>query len=70
MHSSARYSDALTPESPHRQETTDGQVNYIDRGHWLSILDDIKEVREHLAVAPLPSLQQSMFPTVCRLGPR
>ncbi|KAH7024931.1 uncharacterized protein B0I36DRAFT_387345 [Microdochium trichocladiopsis] len=24
-------------------------VNYVDPSHWLSILDDIKEVREHLA---------------------
>ncbi|PKS05661.1 hypothetical protein jhhlp_008180 [Lomentospora prolificans] len=39
----------LTPETPHLQETTDGQVNYIDPSHWLSILDDIKEVREHLS---------------------
>ena len=42
------HSQMLTPESPHRQETIEGQINYIDRGHWLSILDDIKEVREHL----------------------
>lgn len=43
--------DVLTPETPHLQETVDGQVNYIDPGHWLSILDDIKEVREHLSLS-------------------
>ncbi|SPO01772.1 uncharacterized protein DNG_04445 [Cephalotrichum gorgonifer] len=41
--------DALTPETPHLQETFDGQVNYIDPSHWMSILEDIKEVREHLS---------------------
>ena len=45
----------LTPELPHVQETEDGQVNYIDRGHWLSILNDIKEVREHLDTDVLSS---------------
>jgi hypothetical protein len=39
----------LHPETPHLQETADGQMNYIDAGHWQSILDDIKEVREHLS---------------------
>jgi hypothetical protein len=39
----------LDPETPHLQETADGQMNYIDAGHWQSILDDIKEVREHLS---------------------
>ncbi|KEY74812.1 hypothetical protein S7711_06499 [Stachybotrys chartarum IBT 7711] len=59
-HSSATISTSsqdgtvLTPESPHLQETGDGQVNYIDPSHWLSILDDIKEVREHLSVASHP----------------
>jgi hypothetical protein len=49
--------DALTQETPHLQETGDGRVNYIDPGHWLSILDDIKEVREHLSVTDQPSSQ-------------
>ncbi|KAI0151831.1 hypothetical protein GGR57DRAFT_173480 [Xylariaceae sp. FL1272] len=40
---------ALTPETPHLQETGDGQVNYIDKSHWQSILEDIQEVREHLS---------------------
>lgn len=40
---------SLTPERPHVQETRDGQVNYIDRSHWQSILEDIKEVKDHLA---------------------
>jgi hypothetical protein len=46
--------DALTPEIPHIQETGTGQVNYIDPSHWLSILDDIKEVREHLSIPTQP----------------
>ena len=50
IHNQAMYSQTLTPESPHRQETIEGQINYIDRSHWLSILDDIKEVREHLDI--------------------
>lgn len=49
--------DALTPETPHLQETVDGQVNYIDPSHWLSILDDIKEVREHLSLSSQPASQ-------------
>ena len=49
---------ALTPEMPHLQETEDGQVNYIDRSHWLSILNDIKEVREQLGIAS-PASQQT-----------
>ncbi|KAI0409303.1 hypothetical protein F4802DRAFT_546137 [Xylaria palmicola] len=39
----------LTPETPHLQQTGDGQVNYIDPSHWQSILEDIHEVREHLS---------------------
>jgi hypothetical protein len=37
-------------ESPFLQNEH-GQLNYIDPGHWQSVLDDIKEVREHLAEA-------------------
>ncbi|KAI1422017.1 hypothetical protein F5Y12DRAFT_787100 [Xylaria sp. FL1777] len=48
---------ALTPETPHLQEAGDGQVNYIDPSHWQSILEDIKEVREHLAIPSQPPLQ-------------
>lgn len=40
----------LTTQTPRLRETGDGQLNYIDPSHWLSILDDIKEVREHLSV--------------------
>ncbi|KAI0485401.1 hypothetical protein F4859DRAFT_502730 [Xylaria cf. heliscus] len=53
-----RVEDALAPKTPHLQEFGDGQVNYIDPSHWQSILEDIKEVREHLAFpneAPTPS---------------
>jgi hypothetical protein len=52
--SSSGGEDALTPETPHIQEVGDGQVNYIDPSHWLSILDDIKEVREHLSISDQP----------------
>lgn len=38
----------LIAEAPHLQKNGDGQLNYIDRSHWQSILEDIKEVREHL----------------------
>jgi hypothetical protein len=53
-HSTAEH--ALTPETLHLQKTGDGQVNYIDRSHWQSILEDIKEVREYLTIPnqPLP----------------
>ncbi|KAK8093990.1 fungal-specific transcription factor domain-containing protein [Apiospora hydei] len=44
----------LSPETPNFQKTGDGQLNYIDPSHWLSILDDTKEVREHLSVPNQP----------------
>jgi hypothetical protein len=40
-------SEALSSEAPFLQDE-DGQLNYIDPGHWQSILEDIKEVKEHL----------------------
>lgn len=42
--------DQTSQESPYLQNQH-GQLNYIDPGHWQSVLDDIKEVREHLAEA-------------------
>ncbi|KAH8161483.1 hypothetical protein CIB48_g6760 [Xylaria polymorpha] len=51
-----RVEDAPTLETPHLQEAGDGQVNYIDPSHWQSILEDIKEVREHLAIPNQPLL--------------
>ncbi|KAI0451811.1 hypothetical protein F5B21DRAFT_485668 [Xylaria acuta] len=54
-----RAEDALTPEAPHLQEAGDGQVNYIDPSHWQSILEDIKEVREHLAIPDQPPPQSA-----------
>lgn len=52
----------LTPETPYVQETGDGQVNYIDPGHWRSILEDIKEVRDHLSEMdqPLSKLESDL----------
>jgi hypothetical protein len=58
LSSSSGGEDALTPETPHMQETGNGQVNYIDPSHWQSILDDIKEVREHLSI-PNQSLSRN-----------
>ncbi|KAK4152579.1 hypothetical protein C8A00DRAFT_44389 [Chaetomidium leptoderma] len=37
------------PETPRIRQTHDGHVNFIDSSHWLSILEDIREVREHLS---------------------
>jgi hypothetical protein len=54
LSSSSGGEDVLTPETPHIQETGTGQVNYVDPSHWLSILDDIKEVREHLSISDQP----------------
>ncbi|RFU71832.1 hypothetical protein TARUN_10430 [Trichoderma arundinaceum] len=48
----------LPPELPHRHESGDGQVSYIDAGHWRAILDEIKEVREHLSMFDRPLLQE------------
>ncbi|KAJ3572794.1 hypothetical protein NPX13_g4927 [Xylaria arbuscula] len=50
--------DLLTPETPHLQQTGDGQVNYIDANHWQSILEDIHEIREHLSSSN-QSMEQS-----------
>jgi hypothetical protein len=49
--------NAFAPETLHRQDTGDGQINFVDPTHWLSILDDIKEVREHLSLPTQPVLQ-------------
>ncbi len=49
---------------PHVQETESGQVNYIDRSHWLSVLNDIKEVREQLEVTS-PSSQETKCADSC-----
>ncbi|KAL7955613.1 hypothetical protein V8C34DRAFT_237443 [Trichoderma compactum] len=58
---SARISQddhALPPELPHRHESGDGQVSYIDPSHWRAIMDEIKEVREHLAAFDRPPVQE------------
>lgn len=47
---SERGADIPASEPLHLQENADGQVNYIDPSHWQAVLDDIKEVREHLNV--------------------
>jgi hypothetical protein len=52
--------DELSPETLHLQETRGGQVNYVDPSHWQSILEDIKEVRDHLSVLN-HSQSQPMF---------
>lgn len=48
-HTPSTKHDALTPETPRLQTADDGQVNYIDPSHWQSILEDIREVRDHLS---------------------
>ncbi len=40
----------LNPETPRIRQTPNGHVNYVDSSHWLSVLEDIREVREHLSV--------------------
>ncbi|UKZ74470.1 hypothetical protein TrVFT333_002139 [Trichoderma virens FT-333] len=47
----------LPPELPHRHESGDGQINYIDPSHWRAILEEIKEVREHLSAFDRPLVQ-------------
>ena len=47
--SSTRLS--LAHKAPRLQETDYGQLNYMDPSHWQSILEDIREVREHLSPA-------------------
>jgi len=39
----------LNPEMPRIRQTHDGHLNYVDSSHWLSVLEDIREVREHLS---------------------
>ncbi|KAM0254638.1 hypothetical protein ACHAQJ_006607 [Trichoderma viride] len=48
----------LPPELPHRLESGDGQVSFIDPSHWMAILDEIKEVREHISAFDRPLLQE------------
>jgi hypothetical protein len=50
----------LPPELPHRHESGDGQVIYVDPSHWMAILDGIKEVREHLSTFDRPLLQDGV----------
>ena len=42
-----------------------GQVNYVDSSHWVSILHDIKEVREQLS---LPNTQVQEDPSFGDVG--
>jgi hypothetical protein len=53
----SKGADILTPEPLYLQTTKEGQVNYIDSSHWQSILEDIKEVRDHLSVLNNSTLQ-------------
>jgi hypothetical protein len=47
--SSSEGKKGLKPETPRIRPTQDGHVNYVDSNHWLSVLEDIREVREHLS---------------------
>jgi hypothetical protein len=49
--------DIVTQKALHLQETKGGQVNYVDPSHWQAILEDIKEVRDHISVLNHTSLQ-------------
>ncbi|KAK3292146.1 uncharacterized protein B0H64DRAFT_364827 [Chaetomium fimeti] len=51
----------LDTEAPRIRQTYDGPVNYVDSNHWLSILEDIREVREHLS--PEGNFLQQEMPT-------
>ncbi|EHK42629.1 hypothetical protein TRIATDRAFT_2481, partial [Trichoderma atroviride IMI 206040] len=51
-------SGSSTSKLPHRHESGDGQVVYVDPSHWMAILDEIKEVREHLSASDHPLLQE------------
>jgi hypothetical protein len=58
------YSEASVPEVPKTSagffHIQDGQVNYVDSNHWLSILDDVREVRRHLTLSDIGT-QESLF---------
>ncbi|KAK4140118.1 uncharacterized protein C8A04DRAFT_40204 [Dichotomopilus funicola] len=41
--------NGVEPETPRLRQSQDGQVHFLDSSHWLSILEDIREVREHLS---------------------
>lgn len=43
------HQKGLNPETPRIRQTHDGHVNFVDSSHWLSVLEDIREVREHLS---------------------
>jgi hypothetical protein len=51
----------LDPEAPRIRQTYDGAVSYVDSNHWLSVLEDIREVREHLS--PDGNFLQQKSPT-------
>jgi hypothetical protein len=47
---SAAKEDVIDKESPRALMGEDGQVHYVNASHWLSVLEEIKEVRETLPV--------------------
>ncbi|KXJ85749.1 fungal-specific transcription factor domain-domain-containing protein [Microdochium bolleyi] len=52
--------EAMADDVPDARQRAD---NHIDPSHWLSILDDIKEVREHLASTVVESASPSTQPS-------
>lgn len=46
--SSGNSNDTIQQNQIAQKEAKPGQDAYVDPSHWVSILDDIKEVREHL----------------------
>ncbi|KAK3902854.1 hypothetical protein C8A05DRAFT_43805 [Staphylotrichum tortipilum] len=45
----ARPEQSSSPETPCMRQVNDGQVRFVDSGHWLSVLDEIREVQEQLS---------------------
>lgn len=58
--------DKVSTASSGSLHVRDGQMTYVDSNHWLSILDDIKEVREQLSLSDI-HIQENPFDDA--LGP-
>ncbi|GAM87596.1 hypothetical protein ANO11243_056230 [Dothideomycetidae sp. 11243] len=55
-------------ERLHLQQTTNGQMDYIDSSHWLSVLQDIEEIRGQLAAPARPDSTPDSMVSVVGLG--
>lgn len=63
-HLQTQTEQSSSPETPCMRQVNDGQVRYVDSGHWLSVLDEIREVREQL------SPEGTLPPDDTPIGPR